>query len=100
MSLAGGQSSIPSPPSIPRALLDIPERWSVTPAARSAARVLGDVAGAEPVRRRRRRLAHEMDRVAREEHAHVVALLGRGAGDEQRERGPGWVLGTSGGMDE
>ena len=62
--------------------------------------VLSDVAGAEPVYRCRRRLAYEMDRVPCEEHPHVVALLGGGAGDEQRERSPRWVLRTSGGMDE
>src|SRR3954471_7310136 len=44
--------------------------------------VLGNVAGAEPVRRRRRRVADEMDRVPCEEYAHFVALVGGGAGDE------------------
>lgn len=41
-----------------------------------------------------------MNRITREEHAHVVALVGGGAGDEQGECGPGWILGTSGGMYE
>jgi hypothetical protein len=41
-----------------------------------------------------------MDRVACQEEAHIVALVGGGAGNEQGERCPRRVLGTSGGVNE
>jgi hypothetical protein len=41
-----------------------------------------------------------MDRVTGQEHAHVMAFVDGGAGDEQGQRGAGRALGTRGGMDE
>ena len=67
---------------MPRALLDIPERKTVSPAPRQRGQVLGDGAGAEPVRRGGLLLVREMNAVAGDEHLHLVPLFDRGSRDQ------------------
>ena len=66
---------------MPRALLDIPERKTVSPAPCSG-QVLGDGAGAEPVRRGGLFLVREMNAVAGDEHLHLVPFLDRRSRDQ------------------